>query len=73
MNLGRFLDVDADEALNKSINKFIRRFGEIEKEFSADGKDISHATLEEMESIWQKAKASEKNQGANPVEPSKQA
>lgn len=61
VNLGRFLDVDADEALRKSIDKFIYRFGEIEKEFSTSGKDITHATLEEMEVVWQRAKASEKN------------
>ena len=60
VNLGRFVGVDADEALRKSIDKFIRRFGEIEKEFARGGKDITHATLDEMEAIWQKAKAAEK-------------
>ncbi|MBI3794926.1 MAG: nucleoside triphosphate pyrophosphohydrolase [Nitrospinae bacterium] len=60
VNLGRFLDVDADDALRKSIDKFIYRFGEIEKEFAETGKDITHATLDEMEAIWQKAKLKEK-------------
>jgi MazG family protein len=64
VNLGRFLGVDADDALRKSIDKFIFRFGEIEKEFAETGKDITHATLDEMEAIWQKAKLKEKNKGA---------
>jgi tetrapyrrole methylase family protein/MazG family protein len=64
VNLGRFLDVDADDALKKSIDKFIYRFGEIEKEFARSGKDITHATLDEMEAIWQRAKASEKSRRA---------
>jgi tetrapyrrole methylase family protein/MazG family protein len=52
VNLGRFIDVDADDALKKSIDKFIRRFSAIEKHFSAIGKDITTATLSEMEEIW---------------------
>ncbi len=60
VNLGRFIGVDADEALRKSIEKFVRRFGEIEREFSKSGRDITRATLDEMEAIWQKAKASER-------------
>ena len=52
VNLGRFIDVDADDALKKSINKFIRRFGAIEKHFAGIGKDITTATLDEMEEIW---------------------
>ncbi len=61
VNLGRFINVDADEALKKSIKKFIYRFGEIEKEFARQGKDITTATLDEMEAIWQRAKEGEKN------------
>lgn len=61
VNLGRFLDVDADTALTKSINKFIYRFGEIEKEFARTGKDITTATLEEMDAIWNQAKKKEKD------------
>ena len=60
VNLGRFIDVDADGALKKSINKFIRRFGAIEKQFAADGKDITTATLDEMEEIWVREREKEK-------------
>ena len=52
VNLGRFIDVDADDALKKSIDKFIRRFGAIEKHFKGKGQDITMATLDEMEEIW---------------------
>lgn len=59
VNLGRFVEVDADEALKKSIEKFIRRFGAIEKDFSEKGKDFENATLGEMEKIWVRAKREE--------------
>ncbi len=61
VNLGRFLDVDADTALNRSNEKFIRRFNHIEKEFARQGKEITAATLEEMDALWNKAKELEKS------------
>ena len=60
VNLGRFIDVDADDALKKSITKFIRRFGAIEKHFAEAGKDITTATLDEMEKIWVRERDKEK-------------
>jgi tetrapyrrole methylase family protein/MazG family protein len=63
VNLGRFINVDADLALKKSVNKFIRRFGAIEKQFAEMGKDITKATLDEMEEIWVRAREEEKKTG----------
>lgn len=60
VNLGRFIDVDADDALKKSITKFVRRFGAIEKHFAGIGKDITTATLDEMEKIWEREREKEK-------------
>ena len=60
VNLGRFIDVDADDALKKSITKFTRRFGAIEKHFAGIGKDITTATLDEMEEIWVREREKEK-------------
>ncbi|GMT42392.1 MAG: nucleoside triphosphate pyrophosphohydrolase [bacterium] len=62
VNLGRFIGVDAEEALKKSIKKFVRRFHAIEKEFAAKGKDITAATLGEMEKIWVRAKEAERKE-----------
>lgn len=61
VNLGRFTGVDADDALRKTIDKFMYRFGEIEKELKSRGKDITDSTLEEMDEIWLKAKGREKD------------
>ncbi|MFQ5431564.1 MAG: nucleoside triphosphate pyrophosphohydrolase [Nitrospinota bacterium] len=63
VNLGRFIDVDADDALKKSINKFIRRFGAIEKHFSENDKNITTATLGEMEEIWVRERDREHKKG----------
>lgn len=60
VNLGRFLKIDANEALNKAIGKFVRRFGAIEKELEENGKDIRAATLAEMEEIWNRVRREDK-------------
>ncbi len=60
VNLGRFLKIDADEALTSSVEKFIRRFSAIEKELKANGKDIHEATLEEMDEIWNRVRQEDK-------------
>lgn len=59
VNYSRFLKVNPESALNRSTEKFIRRFQSIEKEFKSKGKDISSATLEEMDAIWEKIKKEE--------------
>ncbi len=60
VNLGRFLNIDTDDALKQSIEKMIRRFKVIEKTLAQRGTDITDATLEEMEEIWVKARQEEK-------------
>jgi len=59
INVGRFVDIDCDEALRKSTEKFISRFKFIEKGLEKDGREIHKASLEEMESFWLKAKEEE--------------
>ncbi len=56
VNYSRFLKVNPESALNKAVDKFIRRFKYIENELKAQGKDIHSATLEEMDRIWNKSK-----------------
>ena len=56
VNLSRFLGVDPEEALRKTISKFIHRFRSIEEQAAANGKQLSDMTLDEMEAVWQKAK-----------------
>jgi ATP diphosphatase len=60
VNLARHLDVDPETALRGTNAKFERRFGSIERALAADGKKPQDATLAEMDTLWEAAKASEK-------------
>jgi XTP/dITP diphosphohydrolase len=55
-NYARFLQVDAEGALEKTNKKFIRRFQEMEKIAIANGKSLSEMNLLEMDSIWKEVK-----------------
>ncbi|WP_321447366.1 nucleoside triphosphate pyrophosphohydrolase [uncultured Cohaesibacter sp.] len=55
-NLARHLDVDPDEALAYTNQKFRDRFGHIENELSERGGSLENASLDEMEDLWQEAK-----------------
>jgi tetrapyrrole methylase family protein/MazG family protein len=57
-NISRFLSINPEEALRKTVDKFMRRFRFIEKEAALAGKDISEMTLAEMDALWEKAKTS---------------
>jgi len=57
VNLSRFLAVNPEEALRKTIARFIARFRYIEEELSHRGRSLRQATLEEMDALWAEAKA----------------
>jgi tetrapyrrole methylase family protein/MazG family protein len=56
VNLSRFLGLDPEEALRKTIGKFIRRFRYIEEMAADKGKALNEMPLDEMEKLWQEAK-----------------
>ncbi len=56
VNLSRFIDVVAEDALRLSINKFISRFEQIEKHFNNDYRKMKAASLEELDQIWEDIK-----------------
>ncbi len=60
VNLSRFYNIDPENALKKSTNKFIRRFKEIEKRISESGDSIENSDLETMDKIWDEIKLTEK-------------
>jgi tetrapyrrole methylase family protein/MazG family protein len=60
VNVARFLRVDPSIALHRANQKFVRRFGEIERTLNAQGSNLEEANLSEMERIWQ---ASKQNDG----------
>lgn len=59
VNLGRFLRLDPEEALRKTIARFTRRFEYIEEALHERGTSIKDASLAEMESLWVAAKLKE--------------
>ena len=56
VNVARFLDIDPENALNYSIDKFINRFQYIEDEAIAMGRSLDNMSLEEMDELWKEAK-----------------
>lgn len=60
VNYGRFLKLDPEHALHRATAKFSRRFRGIEKELSRRGTSVHHASLQEMDAIWNAMKHREK-------------
>lgn len=56
INLSRFLAIDPEEALEKTNQKFIGRFKEVETRLNKQGKSVVDATLEEMDEQWEEIK-----------------
>jgi tetrapyrrole methylase family protein / MazG family protein len=56
VNVARFLKINPEEALRKTINRFIDRFQYIEEQAGATGRSLQALTLEEMDAYWNEAK-----------------
>ncbi len=56
VNISRFLGVNPEEALRKTISKFIYRFRKIEEAAAEAGKSLNDMSLDEMERVWQASK-----------------
>ena len=56
VNYSRFLKINPEDALRKTINKFKKRFQNIEDYAKDNGKALEKMTLEEMDEIWNKSK-----------------
>jgi XTP/dITP diphosphohydrolase len=56
INYSRFIDVNPDEALERTNLRFVRRFKQLEEIIKSDGKDLGEMPLVEMEMYWQRAK-----------------
>lgn len=60
INYARFVKVDPEMALEKTNKKFIRRFQQIEAMAAEEGKLLHDMTLAEMDALWNKVKAQER-------------
>ncbi|MEK6698333.1 MAG: nucleoside triphosphate pyrophosphohydrolase [Nitrospirota bacterium] len=56
VNISRFLSIDPEEALKKTIGKFIHRFRYMEESAAAPGSSLNDMTIDEMERLWRKSK-----------------
>lgn len=56
INYGRFINVNAEDALERTNKKFIKRFNYMEEKIKAQGKQLADCTLAEMDVFWNEAK-----------------
>ncbi|MFN9854629.1 MAG: nucleoside triphosphate pyrophosphohydrolase [Bacteroidota bacterium] len=56
VNYARFLQVDPEGALERTNQKFIRRFQLMEAAAAADGRSLHNMSLQEMDELWNKSK-----------------
>ena len=56
VNIARFIDVDSEEALTASTDKFMSRFSLVEQRAREQGIDMKSSSIEELDRLWDKAK-----------------
>ncbi len=64
VNIARYLSLDPESALKKTNRKFKRRFQWMEEQLRASGRTPQHAGMDELESLWQRAKRQEQEPAA---------
>ena len=65
INAARLYKLNPDNALEHTNQKFIRRFNYVEDHSLKQGKNLKGMTLEEMDKLWDEAKAMERKDAAN--------
>jgi MazG family protein len=61
VNIARYLSVDPESALRNTNRKFKRRFQWMEARLNESGRSADQAPMEELEALWQAAKAEERS------------
>ena len=56
VNIARFLDLEAEEALAHTVDRFTRRFQHIEEQLRIRKRDFAESSIEELEGYWSEAK-----------------
>jgi XTP/dITP diphosphohydrolase len=59
-NYSRFLHIDAENALERTNKKFLRRFQRMEEQARQSGKALASLSFAEMDALWEQAKRQEK-------------
>ncbi len=63
VNYARFMKINPEDAMRGSINRFTERFQKLESKVKRVGRDISTLSLDEMNALWEAAKAEEREKG----------
>ena len=63
INAARLYKINPDNALERTNQKFIRRFGYVEAHSIKEGKNMKEMPLEELDKLWNEAKQLEKGKG----------
>ena len=58
-NVARHLKIDPEAAAEKTCNKFVSRFAEMERQATAAGKKLADLSLSELDALWDSAKHEE--------------
>ncbi len=56
VNYSRFLEINPENALRRTNEKFIKRFGYVEKKILESGRSLSESNLKEMDIYWEESK-----------------
>ena len=59
VNVARHLKIDPEAAAEKTCNKFVSRFAEMEQQANAAGKKLADLSLTELDALWDSAKHKE--------------
>ena len=59
VNVARHLKVDPERAMEKTCNKFVRRFAEMERQARQESKVLSDLSLTELDTLWNRSKEKE--------------
>ncbi len=60
VNYARFINVDAEAAIEKTNQKFMKRFGQMEKWAKENGTSLNAMTLAQMDDLWNNIKQNQK-------------
>ena len=64
-NVSRFLQINPEEALKKTLEKFISRFHYMERSLRQKGKSLQQSDLIEMDRLWEESKKREQKKLRN--------
>ena len=60
VNVARLADVDPEDALQSTVDRFSRRFASMEDVARREGRDLSNLSLDEWDRLWSRAKSLER-------------